>query len=94
MKVRRLTVDFYLHGCSSKKEKRRRLSKLRDKFGRQTGLAVCESGHADNNKQGEWTFIAAASDGLVVEQMLADVEEFVKGYLDAEVVGLRRDWLV
>ncbi|MFK7916113.1 MAG: DUF503 family protein, partial [Pseudomonadales bacterium] len=46
MKTVALQVRFVLHGCRSLKDKRKRLRGLRDRFGKQTGLAVCESGAA------------------------------------------------
>ncbi len=93
MKVACLTVSFYLHGCRSLKEKRRRLAKLRDKFGKQTALAVCESNYADELKRGQWSFIATAAERVVVEQCLTQVERYVASEVDADVVGVQRDWL-
>ncbi len=76
------------------KEKRQRLAKLRDKFGKQNALAVCESNYADELRQAEWTFVAAAGSGPVVEQILAEVERYLTTSLDAEVVSLEREWLI
>ncbi len=94
MRVGLLRAGFYLHGCGSLKEKRQRLSRLRDKFGKQTALAVCESNHADELKRGEWTFVASASSHTIVQQALADVERYLSTSLDAEVVSVEREWLV
>ena len=94
MRVALLRAGFYLHGCGSLKEKRQRLSRLRDKFGKQTALAVCESNHADEHKRGEWTFVASASSHTVVQQALSDVERYLSTSLDAEVVSVEREWLV
>ena len=93
MRVAQLTVDFHLHACRSLKEKRSRLGRLRDKFGRQTNLAVTESDQQDNHQHAQWSFVCAASDPQIVEQTLADVERYVAQSLDAEVVGLKRTWL-
>jgi uncharacterized protein YlxP (DUF503 family) len=41
--VRLLTVNFYLGGCRSLKEKRQRLKGMRERFGRTFNVAVCES---------------------------------------------------
>ncbi len=94
MRVGLLRAGFYLHGCGSLKEKRQRLSRLRDKFGKQTGLAVCESNHADELRRGEWSFVATASSDTVVQQALAEVERYLTTSLDAEVVSLEREWLL
>lgn len=93
MKVAKLEVSFLLHGCRSLKEKRQRLGKLRDKFGRMPALAVCESGHPDDLRQSEWCFVACAGSGVVVEQTLAEVERYVAQSIDAEVTALNRQWL-
>ena len=94
MRVGLLRAKVYLHGCRSLKEKRQRLAKLRDKFGKQTGMAVCESDLADDLRQGEWSFVAVAGSGDVVQQSLAEVERYLTSTIDAEVVGLEREWLV
>lgn len=94
MKVALLRADFYLHGCTSLKEKRQRLMRLRDKFGKNTALGVCESGHADNLRQAEWTFVACASADQVVQKVLAEVELYLTTAVDAEVVTLHREWLI
>jgi len=94
MRVGLLRAGFYLHGCGSLKEKRQRLSRLRDKFGKQTALSVCESGHADELRRGEWTFVASASNDVIVQQALSDVERYLTTALDAEVVSVEREWLI
>lgn len=93
MRVGLLRAGFYLHGCASLKEKRQRLGRLRDKFGKQTGLAVCESKHADELRRGEWTFVACATSDVVVQQTLTDVERYLTTSVDAEVVNVEREWL-
>ena len=93
MKAAKLEVSFVLHGCRSLKDKRRRLHKLRDKFGRQTAVAVCEADYADDLRRSVWAFVACAGDAVVVEQILADVERYVLQSIDAEVTDLSRHWL-
>lgn len=91
--VGKLEVDFRLYGCRSLKDKRQRLGRLKDKFGRQSGLAVCESDHQDSHQRGQWTFVSCASSPLIIEQSLAEVERYVTQFIDAEVLDLRRSWL-
>ena len=93
MRVGVLRASFYLHGCNSLKEKRQRLGRLRDKFGKQTGLAVCESGNVDDLRRGEWSFVAAAGSDVVVQQALSEVETYLSTSVDAEVIDLQREWL-
>ena len=86
-----LSFDFHLPGCASLKEKRRRLARLRDKFGRSANLAVCESAHQDSHRRARWEVVAVAGDAGVVERSLADVERWVADSLDAIVVDVGRE---
>lgn len=54
-----LRLRFHLEGCGSLKDKRQRLSGLRDRFGRLPGIAVCESEAHDSLAEAEWSFVAA-----------------------------------
>lgn len=85
-----LSLDFHLPGCASLKEKRRRLARLRDKFGRSTNLAVCETAHQDAHQRARWAVVAVAASAKVVEQSLAEVERWVAETLDATLVDVGR----
>lgn len=89
-----LCIDFHLAGCRSLKDKRQRLSGLRDRFGRNPNLAVFESDLADDHARAQWTFVAAAASARVVEQLLTGIERDIETLVDAEVVAVRREWLV
>ena len=89
-----MTIDFHLGGCRSLKEKRQRLKGLRDRFGRAVNVAVCESDHQDAHQRSQWSFIACASDGSVVDQTLAELERTIQITVDAELVNVQREWLV
>jgi hypothetical protein len=93
MRVGVLALDFHLPGCASLKEKRRRLARLRDKFGRIANLAVCESGFQDSHQRARWSVVAVASDAVVVERSLADVEQWAAMSVDANIVGVDRNSL-
>ena len=88
-----LDIDFHLAGCASLKEKRRRLARLRDKFGRVPNLAVCESDYQDSHQRARWSVVAVAGDAVVVEQSLANVERWVAESVDATIVGVDRELL-
>jgi len=88
-----LRIDFRLEACRSLKEKRQRLAGMRDRFGRIPNLAVFESDLHDVLQRAQWTFVAAAASNDVVEQLLAGVERDVHELVDAEVIGIRREWL-
>lgn len=85
-----LSLDFHLTGCASLKEKRRRLARLRDKFGRAANLAVCETAHQDAHQRASWAVVAVAASAKVVEQSLAEVERWVAESLDATLVDVGR----
>lgn len=93
MHIARLTLDFHLSGCRSLKEKRQRLRGLKDRFGRTTNLAVSETGAQDAHQLGQWSFVAIAESGRVVEQTLAEVERHAKTNVDAELIDMKRQWL-
>ncbi len=93
MNVALLSISFHLSGCTSLKEKRSRLRGMKDRFGRQPNMAVCEAAHADSLTRSEWWFVATSSDRQVVERMLTSVERDVQDHVDAEVVHIHREWL-
>ena len=66
MQIGVLTLTFHLPGCRSLKEKRQRLGGLRDRFGRNTTVGVCESGLQDAHQRAEWTFVAVGDRKSVV----------------------------
>ena len=88
-----LSLDFHLPGCASLKEKRRRLARLRDKFGRSSNLAVCESAHQDAHRRARWEIVAVADDAGVVERVLTDVERWVAESVDAILIDIGREFL-
>ena len=91
MHVGILELDFHLAGCRSLKEKRSRLQRLRDKLGRSTSLAVCESGYQDVLHRARWSVVAVASSHVVVEKSLGDVERWARERMDATLVDVERE---
>jgi len=86
-----LRVSFVLPGCRSLKEKRQRLGGLRERFGRQVNVAVCESNFQDVHDRAEWSFVAAALTARLVEQILSDIEQRIVETVDATVAELVRE---
>ena len=91
MQVGVLRITFVLPGCRSLKEKRQRLGGLRERYGRQVNVAVCETGFQDDHDRAEWTFVAAGITGRLVEQTLADIEQRIIDSVDATVSGVVRE---
>jgi hypothetical protein len=86
-----LRVSFVLPGCRSLKEKRQRLGGLRERFGRQVNVAVCESNFQDIHDRAEWSFVAAALTSRLVEQILSDIEQRIVETVDANVAEFVRE---
>ncbi|MBW2712752.1 MAG: DUF503 domain-containing protein [Deltaproteobacteria bacterium] len=93
MRVGMLIVEFHLPGCHSLKEKRGRLVGLRDRFGKQTNVAVCESDFQNEHQRAEWSFVATGAERKVVEQTLRKIENHVETHVDAVVVNIQHDWI-
>ena len=93
MNIGILGLDFHLPGCSSLKEKRRRLVRIRDKFGRVPNVAICESDFQDAHQRAQWSVVAVASSAVVVEQSLAEIERWVQETVDAVVIDVSRDFM-
>jgi len=92
MEIGVMTVEFRLAGCRSLKDKRRALSGLRDRFGRQPNLAVCESDYQNELRRAQWSFVAIGATGALVDQTLDSVEEKLE-LVDAEIAGIERERL-
>lgn len=88
-----LTLEFQLPGCGSLKEKRQRLSRLRDRFGREPSVAVTESDWQDVWDRAQWSFIAIATDRQFVERQLQTIERFAAEELDAVITDAQRELL-
>lgn len=88
-----LTLQFQLPGCGGLKEKRQRLARLRDRFGREPSLAVCESGWQDIWDRAQWSFVVMATDRQFVDRQLQAVERFAAEELDAVISHAEREWL-
>lgn len=88
-----LKIDFYLHGCLSLKEKRHRIGGLRDKYGSNKCIAVCESGALDSKERSEISFVCAANDKKTVESILAKIVDFCESAIDAELTDHMIEWI-
>jgi uncharacterized protein len=86
-----LRVSLVLPGCRSLKEKRQRLGGLRERFGRQVNVAVCESNFQDIHDRAEWSFVAAALTSRLLEQTLSEIEQRIVETVDANVAGFVRE---
>ena len=91
MQIGVLRVSFALPGCRSLKEKRQRLGGLRERFGKQVNVAACESNFQDIHDRAEWSFVAVALTGKLIDQTLTDVEQRIIETVDATISGIERE---
>ncbi|MGV1098582.1 DUF503 domain-containing protein [Thiovibrio sp. JS02] len=83
-----MVVDFHLAGCRSLKEKRHRLSGIRDRFGKVSNVAVCESDFHDSLQQAQWSFVVIGLSRAKIDQTLAGIEQFLQTGVDAAIIGV------
>jgi uncharacterized protein YlxP (DUF503 family) len=93
MHIGLLKVCFVLPGCRSLKEKRQRLGGLRERFGKQVNVAVCESDFQDLHDRAEWTFVAVAMTVKLIDQTLGEIEQRIIETVDASIAGIVRESL-
>ncbi len=91
MQIGVLRVGFALPGCRSLKEKRQRLGGLRERFGKQLNVAVCESDFQDAHDRAEWSFVVAALTGRLIDQTLGDIERRIIETVDATISVIERE---
>tara|TARA_B100000686_G_C16190514_1_gene665576 strand:+ start:146 stop:355 length:210 start_codon:yes stop_codon:yes gene_type:complete len=66
---------------------------LRDRFGKNPMLSVCEMGLADSQQFSEWAFLACSLERALIDKNFSQIEEFVLGSMDVEVVDVKRSWI-
>ena len=88
-----LTTQFYLHGCTSLKEKRGRISGIREKFGRTHNIAVCEAEYQDDHNRACFAFVCTATNQRIISASLEKIVTHCQTGLDAELVDHSIDWI-
>jgi hypothetical protein len=93
MHIGLLIVELHLDGCRSLKEKRSRLSGIRERLGRNVNLAVAETDHQDVHDLSQWSFVAVSGARHIVDQALERAEEYCDTQIDAQLTGAHREYL-
>lgn len=93
MHIAILTMTFQLPGCQSLKEKRGRLRKLKERFGRLSYLAVSESAYHDAWDRSQWVFVAIGREKGQIDRAFSSIETFANEQLDVIIVDVQREWL-
>ncbi|WP_097459173.1 DUF503 domain-containing protein [Mangrovitalea sediminis] len=87
-----LTLDFQLYGCTTLKDKRRRFALLRNEWGRQSDLAVCETGDLEDLGAATWSIAAVGTSPAQIQQRLDHVEKAIASRIDAPILDTRFEW--
>jgi len=93
LKIALLTINFYLPGCGSLKEKRQRVIGLKDKFGKTINIAVCEGDYLDVHERAEFTFTCVGNTAKPMVSSLAKIVDYCCHNVDAQVTNHETIWL-
>lgn len=93
MEVRLITIQLHLEGCSSLKEKRRRLAGVKKRLGRETFIALMESGHQDLHQSAELSITIIADSPAQGAQRRAFVENEIVQHVDARILQMTAEIL-
>lgn len=88
-----MEVEFHLSGCRTLKDKRHRLSGIRDRFGKESSVAVCESALHDLHQKAQWSFVVIGMDRKQVTQTMDRIELFLRNSVDAEMTRVEHQEL-
>ena len=91
MKITLVTIEVFLEGCKSLKEKRSRIRKFREKWGRRQNIAVIESELQDQLQRCEWSLVIIAASQKLLDQSIAQIEQELEAELDGIIVSLYRE---
>jgi hypothetical protein len=93
MHIGKLVFRFRFPGCQSLKEKRGRMRGLRDRFGKNPTLSVCEFGSVDSHQFADWAFVGCSSERALIDKNFSQIEAFVCSSMDVEIVEIKRSWI-
>lgn len=91
--VLELAITFHLPGCDSLKEKRSRLFRLKDLFGKRSELAVRECGLHDQLQQAQWAFVVVAENKRLADSLSQRLEQEIIETIDAQITSIDRYFL-
>ncbi len=94
MKILCLILDFSLPGCRSLKEKRRRVRKLKDRFGATPNIAVTESGFHDQPDRSQWSFVVIGRDLRLIDAECQKIELYCHSFVEGYVINSLRQQLL
>ena len=92
MIVKLLTVDLFIPGCSSLKEKRLALSSLKARLRRRFNVAVAEVAHHDKWQRCELAITTVAVDRRTADSCCDKVFRFIEGDHRVEITDTHQDY--
>ena len=91
MVVGTLTLEVYLHGCSSLKSKRRIIKSVQDRVRSRYNVSIAEVDHQDLWQRTVLAFAAVGSSRKVVDSMLSKITNFVEGMGVGDLIDIQMD---
>ena len=88
MEIRLLTIRLHLEGCQSLKEKRQRIAGVKKRLGRESFIAIMESGCQDMHQSAELSITIMADYPAQGAQRGAFVENELIQSVDARIADI------
>ena len=80
MPIATLTLDLFLPGCTSLKEKRGRLKPLISALRKEFNVAVAEMGHHDHHQMATLGLVTLGNDARTLDQFLAVIPRWIESH--------------
>ena len=88
-----MTVEMYLHGSASLKDKRAILRRLKDKLSNKYNISVAEVDHQDKWQRAQLGIAQVGSDYKYLEKCMNTIFDLIDNYDVAEVVDHTIEYL-
>ena len=86
-------IDLHVPHAHSLKDKRAVVKTILEGARHRYQVAAAETDHQDKWQRAELAFVSVSSSASHVEEVLDDVERFVRSFPEAEVLEVVRSWL-
>lgn len=86
-----LTLQFQLYGVPDLKAKRKVFNAMRAIWGRETDLAVAETGDFEALDSATWSIVAIGDSSQQLTSRLDQVEKAIAGKIDAPILEVHRE---
>lgn len=88
-----LTLQFQLYGVDDIKAKRKVFNALRALWGKESDLAVAETGDSEALDSATWSIVAIGGSARQLTERLDQVEKAIAQKIDAPIVEVHREIL-